>query len=445
MNKLEMLLQADQLKVKTVGNPKNGGIIKKMIIASTVMLGLGASAVLFFSDSDTTNTNNSSFTIKNNELLSVVKGKLLQAANNQNQNEVKEAVKQTKFLINEASPLVNQYNKDQLNEAGNFDLPSNLADNQIARKVAQLQFEKENYSLSLKSEAEGFGRQVYNDNIGKAFGYGWNLTFQNSQYNKDLATAISTDKNYINKIVSLSGKEGVTKSSAGLTIEPQRAMQVSALMSERFYEGAINGIASKLPKNKLAVAEHNATGKSYKEIAVDVYNRLEENEKAVVVYHAYKVGSAGFAKYNNLINSLITYSFEKEKTPEMRRGVADQFTYKYKLNGKVLEDTRASILIGAMFADPSAFGYLIGKNVAPQNMRKLTSSFDKYNIDGKAEPGTQMLPDTLGDEKARIEKEGGKLDIILLPENDPLQNIKEMRKPKKQNSNSIPYGYGIMG
>ena len=59
--------------------------------------------------------------------------------------------------------MVSGKNKEVLNQAGNFELPSGLADNQVARKVSQIQFSGENYYLALTSEAEGYRSTVYND------------------------------------------------------------------------------------------------------------------------------------------------------------------------------------------------------------------------------------------------------------------------------------------
>lgn len=445
MSKIDRLLEGGEFKVKTIGQPKDGGIINKILITATIAFGVGGAGLYVYNHTDrdvaennavvshANNNVNNTVTVNNPTVVSAVK-EIINAPQ----------TKETSFPINESSSLVTKENKDILNAIGNFSLPEKLADNQIARKVAQIQFSTQNYFTSLVSEGEGFRSHVYDDNIGSAWGNGWNLSMQSKKYNEDLAKAVSIKSEIVQKIVMLSGKVGQNSKSPEFNnalIQPQRSMQVAALMGERFETGVINGIAQHLPKNANAVKIHKQNNESYKQIAQQLYSSLAPNEKAAVLYHSYKVGEAGFSKYNGMIGSLIEYAFSKDKTMEMKKNVADKFTYKYKMNGQVLEDTRASVLVGGMFADTTAFGYLIGKNVAPHNMSSLTSAFNRNKIDGLAKPGEQVIPDSFGDAKAKMEAEGKRMDIMLLPEKDPADNIKSMKNKTK----NVPLPFGIMG
>lgn len=365
---------------------------------------------------------------------------------NKEQKTLEVIKKETSFPIFEASSLVNEKNKERLNKVGDFELPSGLADNQVARNVAQLQFSREDYFLALVSEGEGFRSTIYNDNIGYAFGNGWNVSMQSKSYNENLAKAVSQDSEFARKLGVLGGRISDTTISSdykNVRIAPQRAIQVAALMGEQFEPGVIRGIAKQMPKNSQAQKLHKETGQSYEVLAKDMYDNLAPNEKAAILYHSYKVGEAGFAKYTNMIGSLVSYGLSTNKTDVMRKSVADGFTYKYKMNGEIKEDTRASVLVGSMFSDSSAFGYVVGKNVAPKNFSKLTTSISKNGIASDATPGLVFIPDPVGLERARLEAIGGKIDIQLMPAVSVEENMKNMRgaPPSSTPSKRIPYSF----
>lgn len=443
-----------QFPTITNNGSDNKSIKKFLLIGAVALATLGATVYLGMSSDNQPTVSKSTNAKVNVETTNTINQENQQLSEVSNTSDVItpnttiESViqkKENSFPIFENSNLVNESNKAKLNEAGNFDLPSNLADNQVARKVAQIKFSDENYFLSLVSEGEGFRSSVYNDNIGFAFGNGWNISMQSKSYNENLAKIISNDNNYITKISSLSGNvkdRTLSSDYSSVKIAPQRSMQIAEIMGERFEPGVIRGIAKQLPKNVQAQKIHKETGKSYEVIAQNLYDNLQPNEKAAVLYHSYKVGEAGFAKYTNMIGSLTTYALSDNKTEDMKKKVADGFTYKYKMNGEVKQDTRAEVIVSSMFADKEAFGYLVGKNVAPRNFASLSSSINKSNIDTSVAPGEVVIPDPVGEERARLEKLGTPINIELMPVNTVQENIKNIResaqpKPKK----SLPYGY----
>lgn len=315
--------------------------------------------------------------------------------------------------INTNSNLINANNKDKIERAGQFQVPTNLKDNQIARHVAQEKFTGKEYLPSLISESESFRSHLYNDNIGYAFGNGWNISMQTTKYNENLAKAISIEPEFIKKITTLSGKiSSLPIGNYQLTITPQKSMQVSMLMAEKFEEAAINAISKQMMKNKTTIAQHKATKKDYKVLAKELYASLATNEQAVLVYHAYKVGEYGFGKYTGMIESLIDYANAKERTPELAKKVAEHFTYKYKMNGEIKQDTRAEVLIQSMFMDVNAFGYLIAKNVAPRNMKTNIPAIQNNNINTSVKSEQLIIPDPVGEMREKLEKEGKKIQII---------------------------------
>lgn len=440
-------LEEDTSPFPTISN-NNSNLKKFLLIGAVALAAVGATVYLgTSSNTQSTPTKNTqaSTTIVSNSSENLNAPSSIESITTEEFSVVQEVIqkKENSFPIFENSSLVNENNKSKLNEAGNFDLPANLADNQVARKVAQIKFVDQNYFLSLVSEGEGFRSSIYNDNIGFAFGNGWNISMQNKTYNENLAKMISNDNNYIAKIALLSGNtkdRTLSSDYSTVKIAPQRSMQVAEIMGERFEPGVIRGIAKQLPKNAEAQKIHKQTGNSYEIIAKNLYDNLAPNEKAAVLYHSYKVGEAGFAKYTNMIGSLATYALSDNKTDDMKKKVADGFTYKYKMNGEIKQDTRAEVIVSSMFADKEAFGYLVGKNVAPRNFTSLSSSINKSNIDTSLAPGEVVIPDPVGDERARLEKLGAPINIELMPVNsvqDNIRNIREQSQPKK----SLPYGY----
>lgn len=312
------------------------------------------------------------------------------------------------------SKLITESNRAKIEQAGQFNLPEGLADNQVARKVAQTKFNEGNYYLSIVSEAEGFRSRLYNDVGGYAGGNGWNLTMQSKTNNENIAKAISKDSNFIQKVTALSGKY-FTAPATGYVINftPQRSMQASELLGEQFEQGVINVLSKKLSKNKIGMQIHSKTGQDYRVIATDMLNKLEKNEKSAIIYHTYKVGEGGFSKYNNLIDNLINYAFSQDKSIEAKKKVAEGITYQYKMNGEVKKDIRAEVFVQSMFMDKEAFGFLIGKNVAPQHMKTSIPSINKNNINVSVPSEKVVIPDPVGDRLNEIEKAGGNIDIAV--------------------------------
>lgn len=421
MSNLDLLLNGDPITIKKIGG---GNGVFKLLVAATVVMAIGSVGLYVHNNKDT---------IADKGVLTSIKDKI-------NETIEKTTTKTIEFPIYIKSSLVNDKNKDLLNSVGNFEVKNGLADNQIARQVSQIQFSTGKYFLSLVSESEGFRSHLYNDNIGYALGNGWNISMQSHEYNTEIIKAIYEDTNSAHNLSSLSGKESThvltSNDSSGIVITPQRSMQVAELMGEKFEVGVIDGIAKQMTKNSEAIKKHKETKQDYKTLATNMYKTLQPNEKAAILYHCYKVGEHGFSKYSDLLNSLITYSLSDNKTQDMKKVVADKFTYKYKINGQILSDNRASVLVGTMFSSPEAFGYIIGKNVAPHNISSFTTALQMNHINGNALPGSVVIDDPFGNEREKIEKNGGEIYISpVLPTN--------ISNSKVQNNSSphIPYGY----
>lgn len=327
--------------------------------------------------------------------------------------------KVTPIYSTDISPELKSY----LEKVGSFDIDPKLKDNQISRVVAQKQYGEKEYLLALASEAEGFRSHIYNDNIGFAFGNGWNISMQNEQYNTKIANMISQDKTFINKITVLSGKisdRPISSDYKDVRISPQNSIQVTAFMAENFKnEGVLKHLSRALSKHP----EFQKQSGTIEEKTIKFYESLEPNERAAINYHAYKVGAAGFGKYKTLLSEIVEYGFKKEKTIEDKQNVAKQFTYSYLMNGERKNDIRASTLVGSMFMSPVAFGHIIKSDVAPKNTLASVPQFKEHNIDINSKE--LSIPDPVGDYRAELEAKGVQISIKI---QDVPFNIEEQRK-----------------
>lgn len=318
--------------------------------------------------------------------------------------------------------------KKYLEKIGSFDIDPKLKDNQISRVVAQKQHKEGEFLLSLASEAEGFRSTIYNDNIGFAFGNGWNISMQNEKYNTKIANMISKDNVFINKISVLSGKisdRPISGDYNSVRISPQNAIQVTAYMAENFKnEGVLKHLSRALSQN----SEFKKQPGTVEEKTLDFYNKLEANERAAINYHAYKVGSAGFGKYKTLLTSIVEYGYKENKTTADKQKVAEGFTYSYIMNGERKNDIRASALVGSMFMSPLAFGHIIKTNVAPRETLASVPQFKSNNVN--IDSPELNIPDPVGEYRAELEAKGAQISIKI---QEPPIDLEEQRKIKREN------------
>lgn len=269
-----------------------------------------------------------------------------------------------------------------LEESAQFSIPANFKPNQISRFIAQEKFKsaQENktmvdYLASLLSEGEGFRENLYRDNIGLAYGIGWNVSMQSPEFNKFLMSAVNSNPQAINKIVSFSktpmayppGRYG----DADTAMPPQRHMQASLLIAHKFMDGGVLPAFTKFAKqSSVAKEQQKQSGESWDVFAKKRFNTLDPFVQAALVYHSYKVGEAGFGRYLTLNKKVIDYAFTplEKRTLEQRTDISKGVVYNYRLNGESLRDTRAEMKVAAMLVNPEIYGSMIKSNPAPQNI-----------------------------------------------------------------------------
>lgn len=266
--------------------------------------------------------------------------------------------------------------------------------------------------------AEGYRKNPYSDNKGIATGLGYNASMQTKSTNKQIFSMITKDISVIQSAVNLTGIMSMSQANPSdinkIKIAPQQAAQITQMMSYVFSEpmGKIIGDQAKLTsaKARAEMKEKSLTTEAYGQLLL---NELKKNEKDTLVYHNYKVGSGGFAKYKGLISALVEYRYNNSIAQADK--VASHFTYKYTLNGVMKEDTRASGLITNMFLDPQAFSYFVGKTKTyPDSLKSRIQKIHPSTIDKSVGENEMLLNDELGQYIDDLQKKGITIDNIKI-------------------------------
>lgn len=232
-------------------------------------------------------------------------------------------------------------------------------DASISNQVAIQEIEKGNPYTSIVSEVEGFRARPYSD-VGQGFavGNGWNMSFQSPKNNRAWAQQAGIAEPMIKNIVALSGRmQGATPT--GIEITPTQATAVAMAMKPTFEQPAI------------------------KLFGQSTWNKLQEHQKAVLIYHIEKVGPGGAARYKGLIKAVQDYAIKPSDAKAQE--VVSHITYGYKIkypdgSFKQMQDHRSQLYMGALFVDPQQYRYLLGKATAPKGFAS-TAKTAGFNID----------------------------------------------------------------
>lgn len=268
-----------------------------------------------------------------------------------------------------------------------------------SRSVAIDQFMQGNFYESIVSEVEGFRSSLYNDNIGFAIGNGWNVSLQTAQTNRKVSQGIGLDGAQTRALVELAGNMQPA-SLPNLSISAQQATKAAQLMRPQFEE----------PIRRL--------------VGEQAYDSLQEHQKAALSYHVYKVGPGGAAKYKNLLSNVRAYA--ANPTHENALKVGAGFTYKYKLNGQVMQDTRSTIYLSSLFVDPQAYAYLLGTKPAPADFKSI-AKLSKQSID-TSKPADAQIRDDFGDLKEKLLEQGSLPRIEVQEDISTIDYLKSIGK-----------------
>lgn len=255
----------------------------------------------------------------------------------------------------------------------------------ISRQVAIAEIEAGRPYTSIVSEVEGFRARPYSD-VGQGFavGNGWNMSFQSAANNRAWATKAGIAEPMIKSIVSINGRmQGAVP--AGIEITPAQATAVAEAMRPAF------------------------EGPAIKLFGQSTWNKLQEHQRGVLVYHVEKVGPGGAAKYKGLIKAVQTYA--NSPSEANAQAVVSHIEYGYKIKYpdgtfKQMYDTRSKLYMGALFVDPQQYRYLLGKAMAPTGFG-ATAKTAGFNIDtSKAAAEQVAAQDTYNNEIESLAEQG---------------------------------------
>jgi hypothetical protein len=339
-------------------------------------------------------------------------------------------------------------------EAVRFDIPENFKENQISRFVSQTKLKSakqtqsyEDYLLSIMSEAEGFRSNLYRDNIGLAYGIGWNVSMQNSAYNKFLMSAVTNNQKAIDTIVGYSNSpkpfEPNKYGTPDTKLEYQRFAQVSLIMSDTFKkEGVLKGIEKTLRGNstyKPVISQHKDSYKA----AEFVFNQLEPNIQAALTYHAYKVGAGGYQMFKTMNNHVVEHALTpvNQRNKEKLKNIVESAETSYVLDGRKVIDTRHQVLMSAMIHGSETFGAIIKSNPAPKNMYEFIPQLKSTNAEPpKINSNSEWnIPDPIGQAKQTALEQGKPLNMKLDYSSFLPKEPNNMPKAKKH---AVPAAWG---
>ena len=252
----------------------------------------------------------------------------------------------------------------------------------VARSLALSEAAKGNWYSSIVAEVEGFRNRAYYDNKGAAIGMGWNLGQQSTARNTELTRAIGMDSAPAAQLVALSGVQQPS-SLPSASITPEQGSQAVMLMREQY----------EAPMRKL----------------VPSFANLARNQQDALVYHAYKVGGGGAARYTTMLSALKIYSADPTEANKLK--VADTFTYKYTLNGKEYTDSRSKLYLAALFTSPESYQYLLGTTAAPADFNKV-AKLASQKID-TSKPAEAQVVDDFGDVKEELMRTGMPFNLLI--------------------------------
>lgn len=184
---------------------------------------------------------------------------------------------------------------------------------------------------------EGEANFFYKDNLGIATAYGWNPTRNSKEFNVDLASNMGMSTSQIKSIEKISASK---KTPANKQVQSVPASLKKVVLSEKQIKKSAEYMMTFYEKEFLKVMQIKAekNGKDFSKI-LKSYHELPNNQQAVMVHMAYKVGINNLLKYEQFFKELFTY-MEQPTTINLEK-VTDNFEYSYKTRkGNRLHDTR---------------------------------------------------------------------------------------------------------
>lgn len=253
--------------------------------------------------------------------------------------------------------------------------------NSIAGEYSRYAFGQGKYFESIVAQVEGYRSTFYRDNIGAAVGFGYNASYQTRPTNRRAGLEVIGSEQAAQALESLT-KNFDPASLPAIQVNPEQAMGMSLLLKPGYEDPMRAWIPG--------------------------FDRLPAHQKAVLVYHAYKVGAGGATKYATLKAKIA--AMLANPTEENTRAAGAQFQYKYTVRGETKTDTRSTVYMQALWNDPEAYGQLIGGKAS-----SFVATLPEFKGSGKSSVIDSDIADPIGEMKLEMERTGKRIPITLNP------------------------------
>lgn len=244
--------------------------------------------------------------------------------------------------------------------------------NNVAGEYSRYMLGQGRYFESIVAQLEGFRAHPYRDNIGVAIGWGFNASHQTQATNRKAGIEVLGSPQAAAALMSLTGQMSPPVLPA-IAVTPEQGMAMSLMLKPQYEDPMRAWIPG--------------------------FDQLKEHQKSVLVYHAYKTGGAGAAKYTTLKAKIAVML--ANPTPENTRDAGSHFQYTYLLGKERKTDTRSTVYMQALWNDPQAYADLIGGKAS-----SFVATLPEFKNTGKAALADDDIPDPMGDIKYEMERTG---------------------------------------
>lgn len=229
---------------------------------------------------------------------------------------------------------------------------------------------KEDAFLNLLNVAEGKQDRFYRDNKGIALAYGWNPTRNSKEFNLNIAKQAGLDEAQTAAIARVSNTTKVNfvpKDLKKMRFTSDQVDKIALALMPHYEQGFLDAMTLNAVR----------AGKNPLQYVVS-YNALPNNQQAVMIHMAYKVGGDNLTNYKTFYKKLFSYIDKPTKTTLHQ--VQENFQYTYAtLDGQRLHDTRVESQHSSFFSncainpDPKAKEKVSSKINECRNVANITN------------------------------------------------------------------------
>ena len=212
-------------------------------------------------------------------------------------------------------------------------------------KYMQSMFTSKNDAfLHLLKVAEGKQDKFYRDNKGIAIAYGWNPTRNTKDFNLAVAQKAGLNDEQIAAIIKVSDTHKVNyvpKELRKIKLSSQQIDQTALALMPNYEQQFLD-----------AMIYNSARNGRNPDNDIEAYHQLPNNQQAVMIHMAYKVGGDNLLNYKTFYKKLFKYIDNPNKV-NMNQ-VQQNFQYTYStLDGQKLHDSRVESIHTGFFSDCS--------------------------------------------------------------------------------------------